>query len=334
MTKKTIHVFVLLFIVSISAVFSSTKQINEVKNRTLIILLLDPADHNMLTKQGMDKSAQDQQDSIIILLNSNIRQAVTKYWTFSTNFIFTTLDTMRQLMKEDSKKYAVMIYLNRDDNAANVNQMAKLDYIQVQWYAKHNIIPGYNSCISLYNFKNAFSRLAILLSLSDSSPIYEAFMPKGFPSEANLKYGLDQIQNEFKNLLDDEETKKKAKSNRKPIKELTLLIPMEDMDSTLTEKDIRQVYPYPFKISSYAEIQNKILEKDETVACLMVIPELMWVNRMVFPAKYFNHYIINANKNEVLGYSRTSKIAASKEYNTNRIKIKKEYFNDYINSMD
>ncbi len=186
----------------------------------------------------------------------------------------------------------------------------------------------------------------LVVGFGDKSvPVGGTKLPFVDPSEADFIYGIQQIKTYFDfRLTKAEKSRKEAKAeylqNAVKLKEKTLLVDKALLQNGLTEKEIKTVYPYLFKITDRAEIDQAIINRDDKYAYVQVVAigastagrrshgEAMHGGISVTKSSLtFFQYVIDAKDGSMLGYAGGGVKLAG--FSGGDHEIKKKHFEDY-----
>lgn len=269
--KNTNFFVALLFAFNVSnAQFSMTtkKEALQIKNSVLLVAL-EEEDAKRIKKLSNKPEKLEHYRTQIAGRNRALKNAVEKYWSFSSKVEYTTESKAKEMLETEKDKY-VMISFGE-----------YLDYESFRTHTGMNGSPagwGGSGAGMSYNPSTKYTELANVITtllISDPGKIIKAFLPNVYPSEADAVYGIQQIQYILNYLLADEKNTMvkfmaHIRNNAPELKNKTLLIDKDDLSKKLTESDVKEVYPYPFKIVSQKEIDKAILEKDPTAAYVQI----------------------------------------------------------------
>jgi len=227
----------------VNAQFSLTSKsdVEKIKNSILLVMLEeeDPKTLQKLAKKSEEKLNHYKQQ--IAGRNLVLKNAVEKYWNFSEKVEFKSKDEATKLMKLNKEKY-VIIYFGK-----------YLDYERHKTGVGINGKPaGWNTNTMTYNTSTKYSSLAneiTTLEIIDSKSLIRIYLPNVYPSKADAIYGIQELQYILRYLSSSPENKitkfmKHIESNAPELKELTLLVDKNEVDTKLNEDEIKELYPY------------------------------------------------------------------------------------------
>lgn len=112
-------------------------------------------------------------------------------------------------------------------------------------------------------------------------------------TEEILKFGIGELQHKLQTMDEEKlssemKLNKAYKKNSPKLKDKVLYIPDFWLNHKITEEDVKALYNYPFKIVSYEEWRDAILNNKEGVAYIMISPNPIQGNFV------YHHYIVDA----------------------------------------
>lgn len=276
--KKSQFILALILIASSAyGQFSMTskKEAMQIKNAVLLVSLEEenPKTANKLTDKP-DKLEHYRNQ--IEGRNHALKNAVEKYWSFSNKVEYTTEARAKELLKTEKGKY-VQIGFGQYIDYERFKTGFGADGKPAGWGHTINS-SGMKEIGMTYNRSTKYSETANMittLTITDPDNIIKVHLPNVYPSESDAVYGIQQIQYILNYLLADDNNSimklpGQIKKNSSELKNKTLLLDKEDLDGKLTEKEIKEAYPFTFKIVSQEEIDKAILEKDPNVAYVQI----------------------------------------------------------------
>lgn len=253
-----------------NAQFSLTSKSEAVKIKNSILLVVleeeDPKTLQKLAKKSEDKLNHYKQQ--IVGRNYALKNAVGNYWTFSDNVEFKSKTEAGELMKSNKGKY-VMIHFGKH-----------LDYESVKTGRGYDGRPaGWNTTTMTYNMSTKYTALAneiSTLEIKDSKSLIKVFLPNIYPSEADLIYGIQQLQYILRYLTASPENKmtnfmKHIRSNTPQLKNLVLLVDKNEVENKLNVDAIKELYPYSFELVDDEVIDKAVIEKNPKYAYVQIV---------------------------------------------------------------
>lgn len=261
------------------------------------ILLVGLEEENPKTLKTLFKSKDDLQDYKDQIQGNNnaLKFAIENYWKYSSSIEYKPLTEATKMAKENPEKYVLLSFFKYTDYE-RLQTGHGMNGQRAGWSG-----TGANM---KYNPSTHYSHATnhiMIISMKMSETKLTIFLPSLYVSNADAVYGITQLQYMVR-LFEQNPTeslrsvfKKVILKNGPKLKNKTLLLNKEDLDKELTEKAIKLLYPYPFKIVSSEEIDKAILNKT---------PGLAYVQIVTAPGgkgNIFIHYLTNAEDGEILG---------------------------------
>ena len=265
MKAKLILLFMLVsFLANAQWGVSKKEDVDAVKSRTLIVVVEEP-NSNLLKNLNADDQQVYKQD--IENYNNSMKVLVPKYWKWNVKIEFKTRTEVTALVKSKSKLYAYI-----EHNKFLVNYANKTAFGITQ-KIKTGDVPLVGA---------DYAETALVVRLTDQNPlgnpVYGIYIPAAFPTDAQLVYGLKQLQLQFKYKsqgLKDVAILGLFKDNAKLLAQKILLI--DNLTIEFNDSDIKKIYPYPYKIVSRAVIEKAILDNDPNFVAIYFIPRVSGV---------------------------------------------------------
>ncbi|WP_282161387.1 hypothetical protein [Ulvibacterium marinum] len=290
--KKSI--LILLFILTFNHInaqlgFGKIEDINRIKEVPLLVILQEKSEKTIKKITKSKKADINQYYSDIESFNTAIRDGFENSWVFSNKIKFiTTKELETYNSKSNKRKYAYFqLLIDEGDDGFSLLESKGL--------------------ITTYNY-------ALYLT-GQKKPVYSYMYSSNLPNSADFKFISQQIQN----YLVGREKLKSGKKSRKEmvaefnknaheIKNKTLLLNKEDLTENLID-EIKNIYKYDYKITTKDEIDKAILNNDESIAYLKVVP-MGQATGSTGPIKVskllFLQYIMDAKNGQILTFIRPS----------------------------
>jgi len=235
---------------------ASAKDIEKLKNRTLIVVLQesDPAFEKRISKHP---EKLKRYNTIISETNETLKKYALKYWTIN-DIDFKSYSQIKDGHKEDTSFFTLNFSSLQDD----IEMLVQKDYTREELLAVVN--PGAIEIKLMEHFKGA--------------PVYVWNTPTAYPFEGDLIIAIQQIRNFFSFKYED------LKFNLKSYAQLTSTLSFNIayktllLDSAQVKKYensfnyIQQEYSHPYKLTNFAEIINTIKSRDTNYAYIAIIP--------------------------------------------------------------
>lgn len=279
--KRYIYLLLALFFANhLLAQFSLTskKDAQKIKN-SILLVTLDEEDSEIGSKLAGKPDKLEHYRTQVEGRNKALKNAIDKYWTFSSKVEYVTGAKAKEMMKVDKEKYVLIGFGQYIDYEKFKTGVGK-DGSPAGWInPPSGTRPiGAPSTGYYYNRSTKYSETAntiTTLTVTDPGNLIKVYLPNVYPSESDAVYGIQQIQYILNYILADEKNGMmkfpgQIKKNAVELKNLTLLLDKEDLDPKLTEDAIKKAYPFQFKIVSQEEIDKAILSKDSSVAYVQI----------------------------------------------------------------
>lgn len=241
----------------------SLKQVEEIKKRILIVGL-EEEDKSILLNLEDSKDKLSKYKATVEGKNKALKLAADSFWVSSKTVIFLPRGEARKLFKKEKDKYAFLHYGEEIANGMisyGYNGSESDSYIY--FYGSAGLAYDYNKRNIFYNY-NVFS---LEIELPSFNPII-VYLPKSCPSKADVQLGILQMQYTFKYLTENtgssvkEMMLKQLPINTLELKNKVLLLDAGNFRVKATQEEIAKVYPYPFKLVNYRDIENAVSAKD------------------------------------------------------------------------
>lgn len=219
------------------------KDVAEIQKRNLLVALVEPS----------EKITAEQAENY----NKALMEAVKLHWTTHKTFEAKPSSEVFKLYSEKNTNYSVIKY----------------DVIKVDRMENHVVVDSWNvGNIGFTLIEHAF----------DKKPDFIMNQPITTLSPTNIDFyvAVKTFQNwmDFrsakKNIITD--GKRAAVENAKTFKTKTLLLNKAFLDPKLTTTEIKEVFPYNYKIVDNEEIEKAILEKDPNYLFVYIAPLNVW----------------------------------------------------------
>jgi len=241
-----------------------------IKDRTLLVVLTDNPD-----------------------FDQKINYVVHKYWTFSRNIVFVASDDLKKTLNEKETKYAVLLInrvlvteTNKWGQPVFRNKFIRFSIKLGEKLNKRRAV--YYQDVA-YSDEDRQSKKVKLFKRDKAEHPFDL-------DDKEILFALDQIQN---HLIARFEGKQRLTiaweplANSGKLATKTLLIARKDMDKKLTEQDIRDTYPYPFKIVDQKEIEQAYLSRNKDDAFVELAP-FGYANGIM------SQYVVNCENGQLL----------------------------------
>jgi hypothetical protein len=221
--------------------------------------------------------------------DKKIEEVLKKYWKFNKNISFTSQEDLKQVLKGNEQKYCVLtvqdIVSSQTGAGSYVNEFMRFA-VNLGEKADKKKPLFYQNIAFKEDDKNSKRT-----KLFKNSPEYTLDLDK-----KEILFALDYIQN---HLFARTEGKNRgtfyyeAIENTGNLAKTTLLIAREDMHEKLTEQDIKDNYPYKYKIIDYKKIEELYLLRSKGFSFVEVAPMGVATGQMI-------HYVVNCENGQIL----------------------------------
>lgn len=279
-----VKLFMVLFIVTsfnLHAQFGLGKieEIEAVQKRKLIVMIEEPRE-KMLKKiaKRPKRGSVDDYKADLKIYNQNVKAVMEKFWPYNKEAIeYKTFDEIEALRKTKTKDYAVVACLSSEarSTSAGYNYANGLHWVRDIKEDFEDRDDGMFS-VMIVNTIEDFSK----------QPVYFVPLFDVFPSRAALVYGVKNMESYFnmriqtkKNgakVRDEMERAEEEMSKRAPkLAQKTLLIREEWLDKELTKDNLKNFYPYPYKICDRMFLDEVVMNQDANYAYGVELPYVM-----------------------------------------------------------
>jgi hypothetical protein len=255
------------------------EEIEAVQARKLIVMIEEPRERmlNKIAKRPKKGTVQDYKADLATY-NENIKAAVEKFWPYNKKDIqYKTFNEIMELRKTKTQDYAVIACLSSEPRSMS----AGYNYAQGLYWVK-DIKEDFE------DRDDAMFTVMLVNTIEDfgKRPVFYLPLFDVFPTKASMVYGIKNIEAYF-NLristkkngtkMRDEQERTEEEMSKKAglLAEKTLLIREEWLDKELTEANLKNYYPYKYKICDRAFMDNVVMNLDSKYAYGVVLPYVM-----------------------------------------------------------
>jgi|GEM_PF-4731162 len=264
---SVITLFFLLLSLDVTAQYTATSvsEVVEIKKRILIVGL-EEEDKAILIDLEVSKEKISNYRATIEGKNAALKNAVDSFWEFTAEVIYKPFSEAKKIFKKEKNKYAFLHYGEEIASGRLAYGFMGSDQDPNSYgymYKEGQLKYDYRSRTSMKSY-NVFT---LLIELPSSNAI-TIYLSKSCPSETDVQLALLQMQYTFKYLLENpSSTVRRMMLNQLPVNALelknkTLLLDATDFMSRFTKAEIAEVYPHPFKLVDYKEIERVVTSKD------------------------------------------------------------------------
>lgn len=280
------------------------QQIQKLEGRTLIVIQEEVSARIikiLKTKRRPDQLERYQQK--VAAYNASMQEAVEKFWRFDTQVIYKTFSEAEKLYK--SKEYAVLFCATIENNKRVGERGGKMHQGLAWSYQDVNQKRDYWD-------KYTVMQIRLIEELQQPEPIFSQNLANIFPEKADLVFGLQALHHYLETDKSGKEVnfKKAMQVSSEELSDKTLLLKQEWMNTSLSENEVKSLYPYPVQISDAATFNNLVMNADSSYAYLQIIPQIA-STRSRIKIQYL-HVIIGAADGKILGVSSPGSTEGSK----------------------
>jgi len=232
--------------------------IEEVKKRKLIVIVETPNEDLMkkLTKKKKTDDIKAYQTALD-LYNSEMKEVVEKFWSFSTNEI--VYKNQKEVEKLTNKSQFALIYCSSGSKGVGSKHEG------LEWTPKGDKIEA-----------DAITIMAVALA-ENNKPIYYVGMPDAFPSKADLVFGITSTEYYFNYRASHQkaslgDTKEMIAGNEPRLKKRTLLLRQDQLDSKMKPEEMKAAYPFSYRTVTEDEMDQYVVNADSNYAYAVIAP--------------------------------------------------------------
>ncbi len=282
--KSTIVAFLIL--ISTQNSFSQyaygiSETYHQLKNKKLIVALQeeDPDYVKKLTKKPEEL---EEYRKYIQEFNDNLKYVLTNYWKFSTEIEY--LPASQAVLKIEKDKGATTnllytSYLLDESSSFQSHSRQVGTSNDKQIWARERSGVATRQCQVLV-LSSTYYNLRRVSGLNPPKDVVGTMFPLGAIDRGSAIFAVNHMQSQLDYLRDTPKSKmvnlyfydKDFKKSVSELQSKTLLIPQEYMDEDFTADQIKEYYPYPYKVCKYEEAAMAYQEKKEDVAVLELVP--------------------------------------------------------------
>jgi hypothetical protein len=294
MKKTLVLLLIILFFNQSQAQFGYGKieDIQTIKEVPLLVVLKTPNEDEVKKLERKDEKELNEYYEQIENYNKSIQEGFENSWTFSKEVKFIQdIEIKDYTTKSNDRKYAIIRK-------------------------------------SMINFAVQYS----VYLIGEKKPVY-GFFYQDEPNSSDFKYISQQIQNYLKKreLLktgnkSKKELKKEFENKAQILKTKTLLLDKDDLTEKLVTQ-LKNVYKYPFKITTKEEIDEAIMNNSD-VAYLKISPLYPATSNNKTPTHnikevklIYSQYIMDASNGEILAMVQPSGMTIGKATSKNSNEI-------------
>ncbi len=261
--RKNIYsiIIFLVFITNVAPIYSQTKKTTDGPSKQV-----KPDDAKEFKKRQLlvVKTGEEEFDS-------KLRQIVNQYWNLHENIQFVSYDELNANIADNPESFGVL----------TVNQVELTGHTET--WTRHNKHLRFSVWLGeRINKKRALYYQNVLYN---NVPVEEITKTRVFTKDKNeysfdldhteILFAVGVIQNHLKARIEGKPRSTifyEAVENSGKLETKTLLIAKSDIDKSLEGKNISEYYPYPYKLVSIKEIEEKFLAQDKNYAYVEIVP--------------------------------------------------------------
>ncbi|QHT69711.1 hypothetical protein GXP67_25220 [Rhodocytophaga rosea] len=294
------------------------EKIKKLEGRTLIVVEEEVSARIVkILKTKRNPDQLDRYQKKIAAYNAALHEAVEKFWKFNTPVVYKTFSEAEKLFK--SKDYAVLFCATYENNKRVGESGAKM--LQgIAWsYQDVNVKRDYWD-------KYTVMQIRLIEELNKPEPVFSQNLSNVFPEKSDIVFGLQALQQyacSEKNSK-DLSFKKAMQVSSDDLSSKTLLLKQEWIHTSLSETEVKSIYPYNVQISDGATFNNLVMQADSGYAYVQIIPQIASTKNRI-KIQYL-HVIMDATDGKILGLSSPGMSDGTKI-------ITKANLKDYLHSV-
>ena len=295
----TISLFVFLSVINntISAQMQPTPdQIEKVKNRKLLVIQEEPDEYIIKQLTKVNINLVDTYKIALKLYNTNLRIAIDSFWTIHDEYKLVTIQEAKEIEKSKSKEY-VIISSSNNTGSSYYFKIGWTDYDVKKHYLNYHKFSQGGS----YDLFGSYG-LAITL-IEDFGEKYIGYAPSNrfLPTKTEMACMIHTINMQLSGLKEAvmfrniEDALLAANVNCKDLRDLTLLINVNNLAPELSIQKVKSLYPYDVEILDDSKIDEIIYSKKAGYVYFFPIPVYAISN------VYLSYSTLNTNSLEGIG---------------------------------
>lgn len=316
----------LIFLLICSNTFAqnvSSKEAKEFKTRSLIVGLeeMNPKKIKKLKPKELEYCKSQIEGN-----NYALKTAVEKYWKFNSTVEFLPLSEAKKLLKNKANEYALLSFLKYKDyehfrSGAGWSKGPNNYTTSTQW----SPALTYNSGTHYTTAANEI----MTINIDMPSTIFSVNLPNLYVSLPDAVYGIKQMEYVFNRLIENDKLNfrdilKEGSGNT--LKDKTLLLCKNDLDKKLDEEEIKNIYPYKYKIVTIEEIDKAIIDQDNECVIVQIVSVKGGKGNVSI------HYLSDTSTGRIVGYvvpTIALRVKGTKLITYNE-KIKEKHLKEYL----
>lgn len=245
----------------------SDEIIEDIKKRQLIVLLAETDNKTVQYLKEKDLESVDYYQSIINTYNENLKIAIKEFWPYHSEIQFVTLEDVKELKKTSKNEY-VIIYQKTTYGSGGVYQFQT-------W--KDRLISENTIEYHMLDINTQYLLQLSYLDEYGDKLIASAECNMYLPTKTEMAWMVNKLkllQNDYAlgfsgitKFANDQES-----NSLRNLKEMTLIVNVNNLDSTFSIDEIKKLYPYQISILDDKAIDELIYSKKEGYALLFGYP--------------------------------------------------------------
>lgn len=272
------------------------EKIKQLQNRKLIVVVEEESAQIIKILQTKRRPDQiEQYRKSVADYNAAMKEVAEKLWPFHTKILYMSFADAKRLYKTD--QYAVL-YCATVENFKHVGKSGGKMHEGLLWTYR-NVTAGRD-----YWDKYTVMQIKLVEELNKPTAVYSQNLAHIFPETSDIVFGL-QTFNLYVQEADKRnkayDLKKVMQVNGDVLSSKTLLLRKDWAYHTLTDTEIKSVYPHPYLLTDAGTFNTLVMQGDSSYAYLQIVPQITSMKSKI-KINYL-HLIIDAAEGKVLGIS-------------------------------
>jgi hypothetical protein len=295
------------------------EKIKQLQNRKLIVVVEEESAQIIKILQTKRRPDQiEQYRKSVAEYNTAMKEVVQKLWKFDTKILYMKFTDAKRLYKTD--QYAVL-YCATVENFKSVGQSGGKMHEGLIWsYQNLNIGRDYWD-------KYTVMQIKLVEELSKSTPaVFSQNLANIFPEKSDIVFGMQTFNlylQESEKRSKECDLKKVMQVNGEVLASKTLLLRKDWANHTLSDDEIKAVYPHSYLLTDACNFNNLVMQGDSTYAYLQIVPQIN-SSKSKIKISYL-HLIIDAAEGKLLGISTPGMSEGSKNITRANLKDYSSY---------
>lgn len=321
MTKASLLLFLALVITYAAHGQYGTgnpEKMKQLQNRKLIVVVEEESAQIIKILQTKKRPDQiERYRKSVADYNTSMKEVVEKLWQFDSKILYMRFTDAKRLYKTD--QYAVL-YCATVENFKHVGQTGGKMHEGLIW-SYQNLNVGRD-----YWDKYTVMQIKLVEELNKPAAVFSQNLANVFPEKSDMVFGLQTLN------LYIQEADKRSKAcdlkqvmqvNRQLLATKTLLLRKDWAYHSLTDNEIKEVYPHPFLLTDASTFNTLVMQGDSSYAYLQIVPEIT-SSKSKIKINYL-HLIIDAAEGKILGISSPGVSEGSKIITKSNLKDYSSY---------